>query len=190
MLLKHMDLEKRLTSRIAGQGADFMRRLGYVTKEDDDLLLLQERGDVFFNPYFKRDAAIGIARYMERVLSGGRDEGICSWLFNPNFARLQEMARDNRIRGFNVDLFEQGFTDNAELLIDEYGIRNLVLYVCNIPECLDMQYRHAFKGDSAKADAAMSAALDNVLDPLAAKVDRLWVIDSRAEKNRVLCTKP
>jgi hypothetical protein len=188
-LMKRMDIDKKLlASRLAGQGANFMRRLGYTTKGDEDPMLLQERGDVFYNPEFRREAAIDIARYMERIFSGGRDEFMCSWFFGPNFAKLQKMARGNHIRGFNADLFN-GFVDQAEILIDEYQMKNLVLYISNIPEILDTRYHEEFGGDRQKVVDALSRDLDSVFEPLAKKVDRLWVVDSMAEKNRVLYHK-
>jgi hypothetical protein len=192
MFLRLLRWYKTEPGAITSQGSGFMRALGYKNLTPDIVR-------TFFDAGFRKEAAMACVRYFGRLQSLTRegDDQLSNCWQHHNFRRVQKAALEGRVRAFNADLL-CGFGRTAELLRVDYDIRNLVLYISNIPDALWLQLAHDIRAkDSKVGDAefekvvheAVNDTLDATLGPLAERVERLWVIASHHEENRIIGTK-
>ncbi len=114
----------------------------------------------------------------------GQRKVMQSWMVGPNFRRLVEQAEAGQVKASRKDLFNSfsGFADN---MVDTYGIKNLVIYLSNVPEMLGNIKR---KGASKVISDSrpINERLQTVIEIFENKLDRLWLIDSRLNKNRII----
>jgi hypothetical protein len=162
--------------RVAKQGEDFMKKLGY----DPGNLAIDE---IFLDTDFRKRAVIEVIKYVRSLRHDWTEP--YSWFFGVNLKKLKEFAfvegaeglnLSNRIRAFKADFYNK-FRNIAEELIEAYGIKNLVVYTSNIAEI----------ESRISKDHTPRRAVD-VLEPLAEKLDKLWFIYSKKRErvNRVV----
>ncbi|MBW2999312.1 hypothetical protein KY339_01460 [Candidatus Woesearchaeota archaeon] len=175
-LLKKIRLYQPDPQRVAKQGEDFMKKLGYTPGN----LAIDE---VFLDTDFRKMAVIEIIKYAQRMRYDWTEP--YSWFFGENLKKLKEFALvggadglnlSNRIRAFKADFYNK-FENVAEELIDAYGIKNLVIYISNIAEI-----------ESRISKDHNPRRVIHVLEPLAEKLNKLWFIYSkrRDTTNRVI----
>ena len=180
---------------LVGQGMDFAGMLGYdQDKITPDLMrILTDAG-------FRKEAAVACINHYGRLQAMAlQDKDLLRncWQHPPNFKRVKDAALDGRVRGFNADLLH-GFSHTADLLREDHDIKNLVLYISKIPDAIRLQLAWQLKVKGQKVgdlefnrivDNAVHDTLEAMLDPLADKLDRLWVVSSHNDENRIIGTK-
>lgn len=146
---------------IAMQGLGFMKGHGFDTSDVNS--------EVFYDPNFRKRAAVECVRYMQHIQENGEKEH--SWIDTNNYESLRRSVQENRIKAFRSDYFG-GFKTSAQTLIQLYDIRNLVVYLSNFTDICQRAPTKDQQFDNCQKVKA-------VLDPLSELVDKMWVIDSR-----------
>ncbi len=159
----------------------FSRTLQAVKALGYDAPLPEHLGDVFFEPEIRRDMAKACLKYIGMMLQD--KEAHNSWLVRPNFDVARIKALDGSVKGFNADLFT-GFPKAAERLSSAYGMEQLVVYISNVPEIAGRKQR---KGTGPVTDPRpVEERLRETFGDWTEQLDKLWLVDSRLNRNRII----
>lgn len=151
------------------------RNLGHEEMTDDF-------ADVLVDMKFRKQAVHRSISYANRLIS--QRELAHSWMVGPNLARMVNQAEEGRIKACRQDLYN-GFAGFAQDMIDAYGVKNLVVYLSNVPEISGKAKLQGIP-HVITDNRTSSQRLAHIFQGSDEKVDRLWIIGSDHSKNRIL----